>query len=169
MLLPLRWRALRADDDLLAQLREHLEADSVRSFAVNHIKTCYFILRAVGDTGLEGFLDSFFDWSERIFGVAATDLMPTLYQRSMSDPASMDAILDNMYDVHYAQAGCALLADLPDEKIIQACLEAKEFFVRDDVDMVVAGHYDLGGIVMSRLLEFHYPSPAMLFRIHRIS
>jgi hypothetical protein len=168
-LFPKSWRQLDPDLSLVDQVVEHVCADSLRDFVINHLKTCYFVLRAVGDTGLEAYLDSFFDWTARIFDVQSTSLMPELYQRSMSDPAPMDTILDDFFDRFYAEKAQAVLETLTPETIRAGCVKMFQQINDDTLEGVVTGHYDLGGMVLAGLLEVEYPSPVFLFRLHRMT
>ncbi len=53
----IRQRARRHTEPAeLEQITEHICSESLRDFVINHLKTCYFVLRAVGDTGLESYL-----------------------------------------------------------------------------------------------------------------
>lgn len=168
---PRRWRPVDAYPDLevAEQVRDHVGLESARHYTISQLKACYFVLRAVGDTGLEGYLDSFFDWTLEHFDLDGTRLMPILYTRSMSDSAPMDAILGDIYETYFAAVIEEKLDTLGDQDVESALSASLDLFSSNDLGEVAPGYYDLGGFVYDRLFEMSYPSPEFASKLHRLT
>jgi hypothetical protein len=168
---PRRWRPVGhyADLDPVQQLVRHVSEDTARGFVIAQLKTCYFVLRAVGDTGLEGYLDTFFDWTDNTFGINGTSLMPRLYQRSMMDPDPMANILREIYDDTFAAPTVELLDSWSDGDVEEAAFAAFERFSNYDLGEIAPGYYDLGAFVYDELFDVSYPSTEFAFKIHRLT
>lgn len=165
-----RWRpADRAELSVTEQIRNHVTKKSARVFVIAQIRTCYFVLRAVGDTGLEGYLDSFFDWTEREFGLNGTRLMPILYNRSMMEADSMTQILEEVYDTHFAPQIDDKFATFNTAEIDKAFAKAIKIVETYDFGEVAPGYYDLGGFVFDELFKMTYPSREFAAKVHRIT
>ena len=166
-----RWRAIGSFEeyDILEQMRRHVTLETAREFVIAQVKTCYFVLRAVGDTGLEAYLDTFFDWSSETFGVNGTRLMPELYKRSMMDPEPMATILDEIYEKHYAEATLELIEEITDEQIDAAVYDALQAMGKCDLGEVAPGYYDLGSFVFDQLFGVEYSTCEFPFKIHRLT
>ena len=166
----IRWRpADRAELPVAEQIRQHVTKKSARVFVIAQIRTCYFVLRAVGDTGLEGYLDSFFDWTEREFGLNGTRLMPILYNRSMMESDSMTQILEDVYETHFAPQIDGKFATFDTAAIDKAFASAMKLVEKYDFGEVAPGYYDLGGFVFDELFKMTYPSREFAAKVHRIT
>jgi hypothetical protein len=165
-----RWRpADRAELPVAEQIRQHITKKSARVFVIAQIRTCYFVLRAVGDTGLEGYLDSFFDWTEREFGLNGTRLMPILYNRSMMESDSMTQILEEVYETHFAPQIDEKFASFNTAAVDKAFANAMKLVEKYDFGEVAPGYYDLGGFVFDELFKMTYPSREFAAKVHRIT
>ncbi len=168
---PRRWRPVggASEQSIVERIDKHISIDTAREYVICQIKTCYFVLRAVGDTGLEGFLDTFFDWSTNSFGIDGTVLMPELYKRSMMDPEPMSVILEEIYDKHYAAATLDLLDAFTESQIEAALYDALEAMGACDLGEVAPGYYDLGAFVFDQLFGVAYPTSEFPFKVHRLT
>ena len=166
-----RWRqAAQADESTaVASVIDHVNLDTARDYVISQIKTCYFVLRAVGDTGLEGFLDTFFDWSTDTFGLDGTRLMPELYKRSMMDPEPMDSILRDIYETYYAERTAELVGELNDDGITEALYDALTKIGDCDLAEIAPGYYDVGAFVFDELFGVTYPTSEFPFKVHRLT
>lgn len=166
-----RWRPLGSltGVNFTEQIINHVSLETAREYVISQIKACYFVLRAVGDTGLEGFLDSFFDWSLSTFDVDGTVLMPRLYKRSMMDPEPMTAILRDIFDEFYAEKLLALMNDVTDAKIANAAFETLRKLAHLDLGEIAPGYYDIGAFVFDEMFGAEYPSDEFAFKIHRLT
>lgn len=145
---PRKWRlAEKVELPLREQLRLHLNQEATQRYFVNHIRTCYFVLRAVGDTGLEPYLDSFFDWTKERFEVNGTALMPLLYNRSMADNITMSEILREIHFEFFADLAEAEMDRMTEDDIDSAIQRAVEAFGKMDLGEIAPGYYDLGGFL----------------------
>lgn len=168
---PKRWRTVDAfaNEPVSEQIRRHVSSDTAKKFVLNQLKTCYFILRAVGDTGLEGFLDTFFDWTSDQFDLNGTLLMPLLYNRSMQETAAMNSILEDIYEEHFAAKVEEKVAGITDEEIDAAARTVLKNLSKSDLGEIAPGYYDLGGFVFDTLFEVEYPTAEFAAKIHRIT
>ena len=168
---PRRWRPTGRFGDLgLPELlRDHVTRETARRYVTSQIKTCYFVLRAVGDTGLEGYLDSFFDWSDQRFGVNGTTALPWIYRRVMSEDEPIQTIFSDVYDEHYRRRVDSIVDEFDDEALDRALLEALENLSNSNFDEIAPGNYDLGGMVFDRLFQIRYPYPEFAFKLHRLT
>lgn len=168
---PRRWRAPvdLNDRSLALQLRDHLSPETLSIYVVNHLRASYFVLRAVGDTGLEGYLDTFFDWASQSLDYNATALCPELYRRSMSDGDAMSAIFQDIYDRNLRARAEDKLRQI-DEAAVRAALRGIVAHLRAcDLHDLPAGNYDLGALVIDQLLKVSYPQPEFAFKVHRLT
>ncbi len=168
---PRRWRgvAAHAPQPLSELVRAHLNADTLASYVINHMQTCYFVLRAVGDTGLEAYLDTFFDWTNKGLGCNATLVLPELYRRSMGDTDLMRAIFQDLYDRTLREAAEQALQRFDEAAIEAATREALRKMSQVDVNQIAPGNYNLGGFVYDQLFKLNYPSPEFAFKVHRLT
>lgn len=165
---PNRWYLVEKSDlSLSKQVEKHVTKNALKNYIINHIRTCYFVLRAVGDTGLEAYLDSFFDWTQEKFGINGTTLMPIVYNRSMADTLTMSEILTEIYREFFEEKANEILEDLPDSESLTQRLVSR----LKDVDLgeVAPGYYDLGGLIFDDILEFKYPSKDFGLKLHRLT
>lgn len=169
---PRRWRHPDGKLDprnLRGLLREHLVPPMLRDYIVRQLKTTYFILRAVGSTGLESYLDLFFDWSEQTFGVDATEFMSEIYNRTMGQDEMIAAIFNDLYEQHYQKPADAFLTDLDDAALDKLLLRALQRITVCDLNEVAPGHYNLGDFILDELTHMRYPTPDFAFKLHRIT
>ena len=167
---PRRWQGVWKEDRSLRQvLREQLVRPMARDHVVGHLKTAYFILRAVGDTGLEGYLDCFFEWSERVCGVNAVKHLPEIYNRTLSPREMIDPVFNDVYDRVYREPVGDVLKTLDTARVDEAFEEAIRRIVGADLSGLAPGNFNLGGFVFDSLLEMEYPTPEFGFRLHRLT
>lgn len=175
---PKRWRPVAAEVDAqkldehgrpAERLLAHISAATVKKYIVRQFKTAYFVLRAVGDTGLEPFLEVFFEWTERKFDLNAVQLMPLAYRRTMSDAYLVDQIFEQLFELHFKPRAAEYLAEFDDAAILAAAAEALEELMAYDYNQIAPGDYDLGGFIFDRLFEIEYHEPEFGFRLHRLA
>lgn len=168
---PRRWRPIAGEGRLSPpdRMGRHISNDTARNFVLAQLKTCYFVLRAVGDTGLETFLDTFFDWTRERFDFDGTRLMPELYKRSMMDPEPMEVILRELYDEHFAQKTESMVEKWSDEDIENAMYDALQTIENADLSEVAPGFYDLGAFTYDQLFGVEYPTAEFSFKVHRLT
>ncbi len=169
---PRRWRHPDGQTDtrsVTALVREHLVPPMLREYVIRQMKTTYFILRAVGSTGLESYLDSFFDWSEQQFGVDATNYLSEIYNRTMGQDEMIASIFNDLYDRNYKVNAEQLLAKLDDAKLEKILAEAIQRITTCDMNEVAPGNYSLGDFVFDALTKMSYPTPDFAFKLHRLT
>lgn len=169
---PRRWRNPdgKTDSRSIAMLvREHIVAPMLREYVIRQMKTTYFILRAVGSTGLENYLDSFFDWSEQLFGVDATGYLSEIYTRTMGQDEMITSIFNDLYDRHYKSTAEQLLTKLDAPRVEKLLAEAIQRIATCDMNEVAPGNYSLGGFVFDALTQMSYPTPDFAFKLHRLT
>ena len=154
---------------LRRRLRAHVNNESLANYISNQIRTCYFVLRAVGDTGLEGFLDAFFDWVRDELDFDATCFLPEIYRRSMADIDMMRPLFTEVYDRHLRERAEQKLADLDDAQLDEALERAVAALHACKFNDVPPGNYDFGGFVFDQLLGMRYPVAEFAFKIHRLT
>lgn len=167
---PKRWRPVGASSrPPTARLREHVCEETARRYVLRQLKACYFVLRAGGDTGMEPFLDDFFDWTERAFDCDTVRLLPLLHQRSTSETDLLDEIFDEIYESFFAGPVHDRTEALDDEAIEAAAEGALETLHSTDLDELPEGHYDLGGLLYDELFEMAYFEPEFGLTLHRLA
>jgi hypothetical protein len=167
---PKRWRPMNSFPNSPAEVvHAHISQATVRKYVLRQIKASYFILRAVGDTGLEAYLDSFFDWSEAKFGVNGVQLMPMIYRRTMSDAQLVEQIFEGVYDTFYADRALDFLRGLKPDRVEEAVDSVIQKLSQVDYNEVAPGHYDFGGLVFDELLGIAYPDEEFGFKLHRLT
>ncbi len=167
---PRHWRQAHGNEaGLKRTIRAHINTDTLATYLTNQTRTCYFVLRAVGDTGLEGFLDSYFDFMSQQLDVNATAMLPELYRRSMGDADMMKAVFDDLYSRTLKLAAEEKLESWNDTQVDAAIDDAMENLRRCDVNEIPPGSYDLGGFVFDRLFEVNYPTREFAFKLHRLT
>ena len=170
MVPPRRWRAVseRSERPLLRLLKEHLVKPMARDHIIQHLKATYFVLRAVGDTGLEPYLDDFFTFSSEVCGVDAERFMPEIYRRTLGSSESIGAIFLDIYTRHYQEAVEARLDTLDDAAIIQAYDQAMDALASCEVAEQAPGEFNLGGFVLDQHLDLKLSDPAFGFKLYRL-
>jgi hypothetical protein len=168
---PRRWRPPLdlTERGLAQQVRDHLSPETLSIYVVNHIRACYFVLRAVGDTGLEGYLDTFFDWTRAALGYDATALCPELYRRSMSDSDAMTTIFQDVYDRHMRVRAEERLRKVDDAAIRAALRGVVQHLRACDINELPPGNYDFGALVFDQLMGVKYPCAEFAFKVHRLT
>lgn len=167
---PRRWRPVTSDVEAQRVLmRRHVNTDTLANYITNQMRTCYFVLRAVGDTGLETYLDAFFDWTEAQFEFNATLIFPELYRRSMGDIDMMRTIFVDLYQRFFKEEAEAKLEAFTDEDYTRALHNAIALIQSSDPNEVPPGHYDFGGFVFDQLLGMKYPVVEFAFKVHRMT
>lgn len=167
---PQRWRPVdRVDLPIRKQIEVHFNDESTRRYVVNHLRTCYFVLRAVGDTGLEGYLDSFFGWTEKQFDLNGTRLMPLIYNRSLSENTPMQEIFNGLYEEFFATKAQAKVKTATQAGLDTHIDQTLRFLTKCDLGEFAPGYYDLGGFVYDQIFDFLYPNPEFNSKLHRLT
>ncbi|TXD38834.1 hypothetical protein FRC98_00065 [Lujinxingia vulgaris] len=170
MIPPRRWRAVSARDErpLLRLLNEHLVKPMARDHIIQHLKATYFVLRAVGDTGLESYLDDFFTFSSEVCGVDAERFMPEIYRRTLGSAESIGAIFLDIYARHYRDAIEARIDALDEAAIMRAYDQAMGTLAGCDFAELAPGEFNLGGFVLDQHLGLKLSNPAFGFKLYRL-
>ncbi|MGM0556850.1 MAG: hypothetical protein ACQEVA_10775 [Myxococcota bacterium] len=167
---PKRWRPMNSFPNSPSEVvHAHISQATIRKYVLRQIKACYFVLRAVGDTGLEPYLDVFFNWSEAQFGVNGVQLMPMIYRRTMSDAQLVEQIFEGVYDTFYADAALDFLRGLKPDRVEKAVESVIQELTQVDYDELAPGHYDFGGLIFDKLLNIEYPDDEFGFKLHRLT
>jgi len=167
---PRRWRLLdEFRRPAAAILEERLTADFLEDYVTEQVKTCYFILRAVGDTGLEPYLDVFFDWVDEAFGVDGPALMPPLYTETTANERLIDDIFHELYVEEFASEAESICEEWEADVIEEAVDDVVERIGSTDLGDIPPGHYDLGRLVLDELFGLEYPADDLPFKMHRIT
>ena len=167
---PLRWRS--AGDSgrpFLDVLRDHVSGRALREYVRTLTKAVYFILLAVGDTGLEGYLDSYFDWTQEVLDVDATAFIDRLHRESTLGEKTLNETLDSIFDEHFASRIDREVMEITEARLVGAVEALVTQFEAADMGEVAPGHFDLGGFLLDHLLGLRLPAPEFAFRLHRIS
>lgn len=167
---PRCWRPIATGEQSPTQrLQAHISPATVKQFMIRQVKSAYFVLRAVGDTGLEPFLDSFFAWTERRFERNFVQLMPRIYRETMGDKKLIDQVFELFFNRYLKKHAARNLAKFDEESIHQAAREILEALSDYDYNKIPAGHYDFGGLILDRLFGVEYPDPEFAFKLHRLT
>ena len=167
---PKRWRAPHSHDaSVEALVHRHIANDTLGTYCINLLNACYFVLRAVGDTGLESYLDNFFDWADQQFDLDATIFLPELYRRSMGDADTMRVIFQDLYDRFIRPRAEAKLQALTTEQKTQALHDALQKLQSADPNEIAPGNYSLGALIFDELFGMVYPTPEFSFKVHRLT
>lgn len=167
---PRRWRPISSGAASPSELLlAHISASTVKQFMIRQVKSAYFILRAVGDTGLEPFLDRFFDWTEQQFDLDFVRLMPQIYRETMGDKKLVDQVFEAIFNRYLKKDAAQKLAKLDEDAILQAAAQVTEALGSYDYNKIPAGHYDFGGLILDRLFGVEYPEPEFAFKLHRLT
>ncbi|MBH22926.1 MAG: hypothetical protein CMH57_00435 [Myxococcales bacterium] len=167
---PSRWRspADYTELPLLHLLSFHLSAESMRDYIHALTRACYFILLAVGDTGLEAYLDTYFAWLNATLGIDGTRFVDRLHRDSTLGEQTLGDTIDSIFQEYFEEPLMARHAALTDQDI-QTAIKAFVHQMRTaNYSEIAPGHYDLGSIILDNLLGIEYPSPEFAFKIHRI-
>lgn len=167
---PLRWRSPGdGGRPLMAVLRDHVSGKALREYVRTLTKAVYFILLAVGDTGLEGYLDSYFDWTQEVLDIDATSFVDRLHRESTLGEKTLNETLDAIFDEYFASSVDAKVLEIDDARLMGAVEALVTQFEAADMGEVAPGHFDLGGFLTDHLLSLRLPTPEFAFRLHRIS
>ena len=168
---PRRWRGAASDEDRTVRtaLREHLVRPMVRNYVIEHLKTCYFVLRTVGDTGLESYLEPFFEWSSSALERNPLEFLDGVHDQIATEQELMDSVFGRVYEEYYREPVRQAVSDLGDDELNDAFSTAVERMGNSDLSQIAAGHFDLGGFVLDAYLDFEYPEPEFPFKIHRLT
>lgn len=174
---PRRWRPYYLPQEgkeptpelLVERARAHINSDTLNTYVTNQLRTCYFVLRAVGDTGLEGFLDTFFNWTREAFGEDTTRFLPEIYRRSMGEVDTMRGLFLDIYNRFLRKSAEARLEKLTHEEIDAATKAAIVFMRSCNFDDVAPGNYNFGGFIYDQLFDVDYPTKEFAFKLHRLT
>lgn len=168
---PLRWRMPSDYDDmaLLEAISRHLTTAAIREHIRSLTRACYFVLLAVGDTGLEDYLEAYFGWLDEHLSLDGTVFIDRLHRESTLGEQTLMETLDSIYDEHFAGPMTGLPYSFTEADILQA-IEAFTHQMRDaDLSEVAPGFFDLGAFIIDQLMKVPYPSLEFSFRLHRIA
>lgn len=170
MVPPRRWRPVvgRSERPLLRLLKEHLVKPMARDHIILHLKATYFVLRAVGDTGLEPYLDDFLDFSSQVCGVDAERFMPEIYRRTLGSAESIGAIFLDIYSRHYQKAIEARMDALDEDAICEAFDTAMARIAKSELAEQAPGDFNLGGFVLDAHLGLELSQPGFGFKLYRL-
>lgn len=167
---PLRWRSLshHREASLLELVAEHLTPVVLRDYIQSLTRTCYFILLAVGDTGLEGFIDTYFEWLTEHLGLDGTAFMDRLHRESTLGEQTLRETMDHIFEEFFAEKLTEDRFSFDASDLEAAAQGLIKQLSQADLSEVAPGHFDLGGLFLDHLLQVKYPSPDFPFRVHRI-
>ncbi len=168
---PSRWRspANLTATPLLQQLAAALHEQALRAWMQSTTRAAYFILLAVGDTGLENFLDAYFDWLKEDLGVDGTAFIDRLHRESTLGELTLEETLNAIFDEHFAKPLEEKPRDLSVHQLRRALALFTDALPQINFSEVPPGHYNLAGFLLDHLLNLKYPSPEFPFKMHRIS
>ncbi|RAL24934.1 hypothetical protein DL240_01620 [Lujinxingia litoralis] len=168
---PRRWRPVvgRGPRPLQDLLQDHLVKPMARDHLILQLKAAYFVLRAVGDTGLEGYLDDFFNFSRDVCQVEAERLMPEIYRRTLGSAETIGGIFLEMYTRHYQDAIEARMDALDEEARASAFARAMEGIAESDLGAQAPGEFNLGAFVLDAHLGMRFSRPDFGFKLYRLS
>lgn len=168
---PLRWRmpSYYSDMTLMEAVSRHLTTATIREHIRSLTRACYFVLLAVGDTGLEDYLEAYFGWLDEHLSLDGTVFIDRLHRESTLGEQTLMETLDSIYDEHFAGPMTGLPYSFTEGDILQA-IEAFTHQMRDaDLSEVAPGFFDLGAFIIDQLMKVPYPSLEFPFRLHRIA
>ena len=168
---PLRWRAVQdhGPAPLLSLVSRHITPQTLKDHLQTLTKACYFILLAVGDTGLEGFIDTYFRWLQDRLKVDGTAFIDRLHRESTLGERALQETLDAIHDEFFAQPLAQLRQDFTPLQLHQASLRLSQQLSQADLSEIAPGHFNLGGFFLDHLLDIPHPSPEFSFRLHRLT
>ncbi|MFU8804566.1 MAG: hypothetical protein ACNA8W_12205, partial [Bradymonadaceae bacterium] len=147
---PRRWRDHTAQPDrpVLDLLTEHVARPMIRAYVLTQLKACYFILRAVGDTGLEEYLDGFFDWAGEFFDYDVPRMMPEVYQRTMMGFESTSLIFQDLFDKYFKVGVERVFAEIEEDRLRTALEATIDMLAECDYNEIAPGNYDFGALIV---------------------
>ncbi len=167
---PERWRLPSEFSRSLLELADdYISPEQVEVYILDHVKTCYFVLRAMGDTGLESYLDVFFDWFDEAFGVDGVALMPDLYQEMTSNERLIGDVFGELYAEHLAEDAEAIRRQWTRRDVESGIAHFYETLESAPLDQLRPGHYNLGHFILDDLFGLEYPTSRFAFNMHRLS
>lgn len=165
-----RWRPMSAFDREPGELLDDYVAPrSMEAYVQRHLKVAFFILRAVGDTGMEPYLDTVFDWSEEAFGVDGPALMPALYQEATDSKRSIDEIFGQVYRDSYREAAREVVQQWDRDAVESAAGEVASRIPELELARLSGGHFDFGGLVLDELFGLDFHDPTFAVKIHQLT
>jgi hypothetical protein len=141
----------------------------MEAYVQRHLKVAFFILRAVGDTGMEPYLDTVFDWSEEAFGVDGPALMPALYQEATDSKRSIDEIFGQVYRDSYREAAREVVQQWDRDAVESAAGEVASRIPELELARLSGGHFDFGGLVLDELFGLDFHDPTFAVKIHQLT
>lgn len=168
---PRRWRehGCQLDRPVFELVKEHVARPMIRDYVITQLKASYFVLRAVGDTGLEHFLDGYFDWAMETFEVDVPRIMPQIHMRTAMGYESIPLIFQALFDQHFKEGVERVFADLTEERLTEAFEHTVKVLGETNFNEIAPGHYDIGALVVDHLLNRTYPRPEFAFKLHRLT
>jgi hypothetical protein len=167
---PKRWRSPAdfADLPLFELVAAYLTPDTFKEYLETMTRACYFLLLAVGDTGLEGFLDTYFDWLSRRFGLDGTVFIDRLHRQSTFGEQTLSETLSSIYDEHFIAPIEAGAVTFSENMLRTGIRKFIDQMATTNFAEVAPGHYNLGGMILDQIFEIEYPTVEFPFKIHRI-
>jgi hypothetical protein len=157
------------EEDLVELVCQHMtNSETIREYMRSMTRACYFILLAVGDTGLEDFIDIYFGWLEASYGINGTEFIDRLHRESTLGANTLKETLDSIFDDFFATS----MTGMPGNFEITAIEAAIYAFIKDmkesDLSEVAPGFFDFSGFLFDQLLGVTNTKTEFPFRIHRI-
>lgn len=167
---PRRWRSPADYPDLalFELLAAYLTPETFKEYFETLTRACYFLLLAVGDTGLEGYLDTYFDWLKTHFDLDGTVFIDRLHRQSTFGEQTLSETLTQIYDVHLADAIDGGAFAFSDNTLRTGIRRFLEQMANTNFAEVAPGHYNVGGMILDQIYEISYPTVEFPFKIHRI-
>lgn len=167
---PQRWRppADLGEQPLAHMLAAHFSDATFREYFNTLTRACYFLLLAVGDTGLEAYLDCYFNWLETTLGVNGTQFIDRLHRESTLGDLTLGESLRSIYDDFLAQPVNALRERVSENDISRSIQSFLRQMTQANFSEIAPGHYDLGALLLDHIVGFEYPTKEFAFKVHRI-
>jgi hypothetical protein len=167
---PRRWRSPADFPDLplFELVAAYLTPETFKEYFETLTRACYFLLLAVGDTGLEGYLDTYFDWLKAHFDFDGTVFIDRLHRQSTFGEQTLSETLTQIYDERLApsiDSGAFVFSENVLRKGIHRFLDQ---MANTNFAEVAPGHYNIGGMILDQIYEIAYPTVEFPFKIHRI-
>jgi hypothetical protein len=165
-----RWRPMSTfGRDPGELLDAYVVPDSMGPYVQRHLKTAFFILRAVGDTGMEPYLDTVFEWSERAFGVDGPALMPGIYQEATDSKRTIDDIFNDVYEASYSETAEEAVQAWDRDDVEEAAGTVASRIPDLELHRLSGGHFDFGGLLLDELFGLEFHDATFAVKIHQLT
>jgi hypothetical protein len=165
-----RWRPMSTFGRDPGELLDgYVGPTSMGPYVQRHLKTAFFILRAVGDTGMEPYLDTVFDWSETAFEVDGPALMPRIYKEATDSNRSIDEIFDDVYEEFYSEPAEEAVQAWDRDDVEEAAGTVASRIPELELNRLSSGHFDFGGLVLDELFGLEFHDATFAVKIHQLT